>query len=137
MRKDVEFKNKCNFEGYKKIQIRRKFYSPDCVFEKENVIIVAESSSTGDRKVHIGELIQFIEYAHSMKNKDFYYFLFLCGENVTSPRAETEKPRLKHYYDSYAVNKSDNIKGIYVVDQDKVVITKLRISDLSMWKIDM
>lgn len=137
MGKDAKIKNKCNFEGYEKIKIKHDFYKPDCVFENGKDVIIVESSSTGDRKVHIGEMVQFIEYASSMKDKCFYFVLFLCGTSKTSPKANTVKGRLEYYYSSCAINKNDNIKGIYVVEQKEVDITKLSISSLYTWKINI
>lgn len=57
-------------------------YTPDSVCGDENTEFILESSSTFDRKVHIGELIQFLTYVSTTRNRkpNYFFVLFLCGE---------------------------------------------------------
>ncbi len=118
MGKDRKFKRDFEIDGFTKISLISldenklgNFYQPDLMFEKEGHIIICEHSSTGDRKVHIGELTQFIAFVIRNNNEynKFSYFLFLDGMSKNSPTVEQETARLKHYYDNaleYALKSS-------------------------------
>lgn len=127
--KDTAFKNDVQVKGYKEYNISNlttdiwDYYQPDKIFTSINnkmEFIVMESSSTGDRKVHIGELLQFLTFVSS---KDIYiekatYILFLCGKGKSSPTVNGEYNRLKYYFDNYPIKPEvlKKIKGIYITD---------------------
>ena len=70
--KDKKFKES-KLAGFKKGAIPdgewKKNYTPDLVFEKKEgnkkTIVILESSASGDRKVHIGELTQFLSFVNT------------------------------------------------------------------------
>ena len=118
--KDRIFKETVNLAGFKEKRIVEQFYSPDKAFEKDKTIVIMESSSTGDRKVHIGELTQFLSYCSNDKQYDEYYFvLYLSGKSKSAPKANTEIKRLQKFYDSFSICKTQRIriKKIAIVNQ--------------------
>ncbi|WOC33500.1 MULTISPECIES: hypothetical protein [Caproicibacterium] len=93
-----------------------------------------ESSSTGDRKVHIGELMQFLtfvslEYANI---KNISFILFLCGSGKNPPTVNTEYTRLKYFFDNYHIKPEalKKIKGIYITDTTNYVLDIKTISTM-------
>lgn len=125
--KDRTFKKRIQIAGFTKIKFNGDSnfeYKPDCVLANENTEYFLESSSTGDRKVHIGELIQFLTYISTVteRKENYYFILFLCGKGKYAPRAALEYERLKFYFDHYSMpeNIKESIAGIYVVDSEKV-----------------
>ena len=140
MGKDREFKSKISVTDYENITKSvsiNNIYEPDAVFLKENTVIVFESSSTGDRKVHIGEMIQFI--THIVKNGKYnecYFVLYLCGEGKTSPTIENEKERLQEIYNKLSLSKEERkkIALIAIADQFKIDFSKsLNISEIKKY----
>ena len=136
MGKDNEFKGSISILGYSPLKFECEFdpkYAPDSVWGDDNTEFVLESSSTSDRKVHIGELIQFLTYVSTSKNRkqNYYFILFLCGEADNSPRADLEYKRLKRYFDNFPMTETikSSIAGVYVVDQSTVSM-KLTKNDL-------
>lgn len=125
---DSEFK-KSQIKGFVKLDLSKdwsELYRPDVVVKKDKTMVIMESSSTGDRKAHIGELTQFLEYVSSdTEFEEFYYVLFLCGSAKNSPKKETELLRLQFYYDSFPISKRarDKIKGIYIKEEASKVLT--------------
>lgn len=119
MGKDMDFKNNVKTEGFNDITEEielGKLYNPDKVFERGETVVVFESSSTGDRKVHIGEMIQFLSnIVPNSRWKECYFVLFLCGK----PDQYNEINRLQNIYDSYPPSKNNRnkIAGIYVQRQ--------------------
>ncbi len=125
--KDKKFKENIKVEGYEEYKTKNeqffKFYHPDKILKKDNSIIILESSSAGDRKVHIGELTQFLTYVSCCdRNIDIYFVLFLCGDSKTAPKVENEIERLRYYYNNYPMKNSDRekIKGVYINWQNEV-----------------
>lgn len=80
-------------------------YKPDKIFNKDKHTIICEHSSTGDRKVHIAELIQFLAYARNYNIKDnglfFSFILFLDGKGSNPPTVKDEAERLNYYLKTY------------------------------------
>lgn len=135
MGKDNEFKNSISVLEYTPLEFESEFdpkYAPDSVYGDDNTEYILESSSTSDRKVHIGELIQFLTYVSTSKNRkpNYFFILFLCGEADNSPRADLECKRLKTYFDNFPMTETikSSIAGVYVVDQ-KTVSMKLTQND--------
>ena len=60
MKKDKNFKSNFNIKGFTKKQYSESYYNQDLYFENDDEVVFIEHSSTGDRKVHIGELCQFV-----------------------------------------------------------------------------
>lgn len=123
MRKDKIFKDSFKIKDAKKINndITRKFryYNPDLVLEEDNEIIVLEHSSTGDRKVHIGELSQFIDFSMSHKSdKIFDMILLLDGEGDNKANSKYEAERLRYYIETVFNDKLDKVKFIGVIRYD-------------------
>lgn len=135
MGKDSDFKCQISILGYTALDFECEFdpkYTPDSVCGDENTEFILESSSTSDRKVHIGELIQFLTYVSTTQNRkpNYFFVLFLCGEADNSPRADLECKRLKAYFNNFPMTETikSTIAGIYVVDQ-KMVSMKLTKND--------
>lgn len=120
--KDTDFKEK-QFKWGNKILSKSElvnageFYCPDVFLKKQDKeFIILEHSSTGDRKVHIGELAQVLVYAKDNPDKKFTYILVLDNTSKDGPTVKREKQRLKFYYDKlFCDKKVDNLK-IYIID---------------------
>ena len=80
MKKDKNFKEEFEIEGFNKEKYNEEYYNPDLYFKNENEVVFVEHSSTGDRKVHIGELCQFVT-AKSDLPKSMILVLDAKGEN--------------------------------------------------------
>ena len=155
MGKDFDFKTACNIIGYEKVskgEVWSDFYSPDIVFKKKcrekaaSTMLFVESSSTGDRKVHIGEIAQFVAYISENIDKtcevEYTFMLFLAGKKtkktVSPPTAYNEKDRVLFYFEVLASDEVKNrVNGVYVIDQEDkgVNIRNLTIEGLKDWKI--
>lgn len=133
MGKDTEFKENVKVQGFKDITKEiepKKLYHPDKVFEKDTTVIVFESSSSGDRKTHIGEMIQFFSYiVPNTKWEKCYYVLYLCGE----PDEKNEFDRLQSIYDSFPFSKNNREKIAAICIQDQPSNEELR--ELTIEKI--
>lgn len=93
------------------------YYRPDIILENQEEIIVLEHSSTGDRKVHIGELSQFIEFTLNYRsNKNFNLIIFLDGKGETAPQVKKECDRLKYYVERLFSDKLETVRFIGVVE---------------------
>lgn len=138
--KDKTFKDRVKVKGYEEYVINHndfQYYIPDKVLRNKDSIIILESSSTGDRKVHVGELTQFLTYVSCCnENLDFYFVLFLCGNSNNSPKKESEKERLKYYYNNYSIKNIDRkkIKGIYVANQNATNIEELTLEKIKTFE---
>ena len=137
MGKDRKFKRSISISGYLPLKFKCAVdskYTPDRVYGDDITEFILESSSTSDRKVHIGELIQFLTYVSTTKNRkqNYYFILFLCGKADNPPRADLECKRLKIYFDHFPMTEivKSSIAGIYVVDQ-KMVSMNLTKNDFS------
>lgn len=137
MGKDIDFKRSISILGYSSLEFACEFdskYAPDVVYGDDTTEFILESSSTSDRKVHIGELIQFLIYVSTTgdRKQNYYFILFLCGESNNRPSAVLECKRLKAYFDNFPITETikSSIAGIYVVDQETVPM-KLTINDFS------
>lgn len=140
-RKDKAFKERISVQGFSEYKLVAKaigeFYNPDKILENEDSIIFFESSSTGDRKVHIGELIQFLTYVSlGVEKRHIFFVLFLCGESKSSPSVDSEIQRLRYYYKNYSMKNTERekIKGIYIVNQKDVNIAELTIEKIKTFK---
>ena len=137
MGKDVDFKNNIMIKGFSKQTNRYglEYYSPDAILKNNNIQVVCESSSTGDRKKHIGELLQFVTLVcdEKQENQDFYFVLFINTESKKGCSADKESNRLKYYFDRTSISREKlrKIKGIYVVNQHDVDITNISIEDFN------
>ena len=80
---DADFKKSqvIGFEEYKLEEDWGEFYKPDLVFTKDKIIIFLESSSTGDRKPHVGELTQFLSFVNCnlINLMSFIMYLFFVA----------------------------------------------------------
>ena len=91
LRKDCEFKKSLAVANFNEREIKKEeldeYYKPDKILENMDSVIFFESSSTNDRKVHIGELCQFLAYLNKgIENKsNIYFVLFLCGTSKYPP----------------------------------------------------
>lgn len=134
MGKDADFKNNIKIQGFVDITNTvepKGVYNPDKVFGKDKTIIVLESSSTGDRKVHIGEMTQFLSYVlPNPKWEKCYYVLFLCGNSTE----ENELKRLQSIYDAYPISKTNKNKIVAICIQDQPSNEELR--ELTIEKIE-
>ena len=136
---DSKFKEILNVENFKArtdMRLLGGYYTPDKIVEDEDTdaVIFFESSSTGDRKAHIGELTQFLSYVNLgvETRRNIYYVLFLCGQSKNSPTVEKEQERLRYYFENYTmkIGERSKIKGLYIANQKGV-----KIEDLTLEKI--
>jgi hypothetical protein len=123
MGKDASFKDDLKIKSFEKYNCYDKqdgYWQPDLVLinKEDNHIVVCEHSTTGDRKVHIGELIQFLAFAYKFNKKGYKYsyFLFLEGEGSSPPKKEIECSRLQYYYNIFSKNMTNatNIHHIII-----------------------
>lgn len=127
MKKDKNFKSNFNIKGFTKKQYSESYYNPDLYFENDDEVVFIEHSSTGDRKVHIGELCQFVTATSKLPKN---MILVLDGEGEDSPSVEGEKDRLKYYFESsFKDSLVKNIKFIGVI-KNEVSISGLTFNDL-------
>lgn len=103
---DSKFKNGRFFKGSMELekllgnelkQLVGPFYNPDVVLKlADGKMIIIEHSPTGDRKVHIGEMLQAFEFG--IKNEiGIVFVLVLDGVTDTSPTVGREQQRLDYY----------------------------------------
>lgn len=123
MRKDKIFKDTFKIQNGNRIAdevIKQfKYYNPDLVLEINNEVVVLEHSSTGDRKVHIGELSQFIEFTVNCKiEKEFSMILLLDGEGDNPPDVKKEAERLRYYINALFNDKLEYVNFIGVIRYD-------------------
>lgn len=123
MRKDKEFKDSFKIKDAKKvnndIMSGFEYYNPDLVLEEDDEIIILEHSSTGDRKVHIGELSQFIDFSINHKSdKMFDMILLLDGEGDNKAISKYEAERLRYYIENVFRDKLDKVNFIGVIKYD-------------------
>lgn len=150
MRNDSCFKANCHIEGFERYKYSKEYsewYRPDLVLEKiqdkekdsdSKTIIIAEDSTTGDRKSHIAEIIQFITHIkNDGGNKKYYYMLFIPQKDGSeAPKVEIERKRIKYYYEEMAPDDVKNrVEGIYVIDENVVNIEKLTLDVLENWRV--
>lgn len=101
MRKDLAYKQIIN-------QVKEKigaspynlisYYNPDGFFKYKDKYFIFEHSSTGDRKTHLGELLQ--AYTCSKKFKyELIFILILDNQHPTAPKKESEDKRLNYFLD--------------------------------------
>lgn len=117
-------------------------YSPDKCLRKKATgeFLIIEQSSTGDRKVNIGELVQAAIWLCEKKAKGMLVYI-LTGNSSTSSTPKTLKKYLQPYYEWITENISvdlnvlikimepkeiKNIESI-LVENDKSVSLKKRI----------
>ena len=140
MGKDKDFKALLKVEGFEDCDLENlKDYQPDKILKKEKTLIFFESSSTSDRKIHIGEMIQFLTYIQANGKTDWEYIwvLFLCGESKNAPQEDYELQRLKFYYNNFLMSSilSSHIKGLYVAKQpSNEELSKLTIEKIQTMK---
>ena len=114
--KDRSVKESLAINGFEKINNKKEvifseFYNPDILFVNDKKIIVVESSSTGDRKVHIGELFQFLVFAvNNAKYEEFYFLLDLCGQGKNRSTSENEIKRLQYYFNNFPISQDNKLK---------------------------
>ncbi|MEK5115141.1 hypothetical protein [Bacillus sp. FSL R5-0677] len=122
-------------ETFKYIEEREKtFYTPDLIFEGIDNIVVLEHSSTGDRKVHIGELTQFIEYSvNSDSGSKKSLIIFLDGKSKNAPKKEIEQKRLKFYVDNVFSLNPSYLENIFFIGVTKYMkkLNNLSFDELS------
>ncbi|MDH5718714.1 MAG: hypothetical protein OEZ22_13900 [Spirochaetia bacterium] len=103
MGNDSVFKNfKKDFKDNLYKDYKGKYHNPDMIIIKGKCHFLFEHSSTGDRKVHIGELLQ--SYVYSIINEcNTFFILLLDNRSKNGPSKEYETERLKYYMD-YLIN---------------------------------
>jgi hypothetical protein len=137
MGKDADFKKNLDIKGFSKQTggYGLEYYNPDAILDLDNLRVVCESSSTGDRKIHIGELLQFITFVCENVHdaKEFYLVLFINSESSNGCSANKEAERLRYYFERLSLRPKNikQIKGIYVVDQKEIDIRNIVIEDFN------
>lgn len=106
-------------------------YKPDIsiINSKEKVVCVIESSSTGDRKVHIGEMFQSHKFYCDEEIKG-ELIISLAGNNKNSPRPDTSYKYLKPYFDFIKKESKFGLKRVYLIEQDDFM--KLQNGDVKL-----
>lgn len=122
---DTDFKNKSitfpagwarNSNG---CAIGTNGYRPDQSFENEKgkVVCVIESSSTGDRKVGIGELC-LADLFFTDNKTDGILIFSLCGKSATSPRPDTQKQYLEPCFRHLnAKGRPHGVREVYLISE--------------------
>jgi hypothetical protein len=84
-------------------------YKPDKSFNDSNgsTVLIIESTSTGDRKVSIGELCQ-AEKFFTDNNISGTLIFSLCGKSENSPRPDTQYEYLMPYF-KFMKNSNPNL----------------------------
>ncbi|PIE92116.1 hypothetical protein CO726_28255 [Bacillus fungorum] len=134
--RDVAFKENFRIKGMEVQENTRigEFYNPDLILKDSDNTVILEHSSTGDRKVHIGELTQFIEYViNSEDDTKKSLIIFLDGKSDSSPKEKREHERLKFYMDELFSLKAVMLKNIFfigVVKYEEKNLNNLSLDDL-------
>ena len=127
MGKDKNFKEKFKIDGFSKEKYNGKYYNPDLYFKNKNEVVFVEHSSTGDRKIHIGELCQFVTEKSDLPKS---MILVLDGKGKNPPSLDGEEGRLKYYFESsFKDSLVENIKFIGVVKNEES-ISGLKLKEL-------
>ncbi|EOG7724152.1 hypothetical protein ACLIN9_004586, partial [Vibrio parahaemolyticus] len=122
---DTKFKNsKFSFpDGWKRASnggvVGKDKYRPDISVKDNdgNYILVMESTSAGDRKVGVGELLQADKFFRDEKVRGILIFS-LCGQSATSPRKETQKDYIEPYFNYLAQCDSEcGVKSVYFIQE--------------------
>ncbi|EKO3590807.1 hypothetical protein M3898_003461 [Vibrio metschnikovii] len=122
---DTKFKNS-NFsfpDGWKRASngeiVGEDKYRPDISVKDNdgNYILVMESTSSGDRKVGVGELLQADKFFRDEKVRGILIFS-LCGQSATSPTKETQKNYIEPYFKYLAeCNSECGVKSVYFIQE--------------------
>ncbi|MBI5999103.1 hypothetical protein P5E45_09165 [Clostridium perfringens] len=126
MKKDKNFKKTFKIKGFIKKPFSGTFYNPDLYFENGKEAIWIEHSSTGDRKVHIGELCQFMTVPSILAKN---MILILDGKSKSAPTPIGERDRLKYYIRAFDKSLIENVNFIGVI-KNKDDINNLSFHDL-------
>jgi hypothetical protein len=108
--KDIKFKNIIEELLVKNNSISviennlNEFYHPDGVLIYKEYHYILEHSSTGDRKVHLGELIQAYEYS-IRNNHKVVLIIILDNQTKTAPKKDAELKRLNYYLNFLKIQK--------------------------------
>lgn len=96
-------------------------YKPDKSFSNSNneIVLVIESTSTGDRKVSVGELLQAEMYFSDNKISGTLIFS-LCGKSTTSPKPDTQLEYLRPYFNFLKkFNPESGVTKIFIIDENQ------------------
>lgn len=124
-KKDKSFKNDFKIISFEKEskdfkEEYRDYYTPDLIFTNDKEIIICESSSASDRKVHLGEVLQFIAFANESKDeREFKLLILLCGKSASPPTKELQFDRIKHYVDFLYNQNNETFKNINYIGVGK------------------
>jgi hypothetical protein len=94
-------------------------YKPDKSFVNSNneIVLVIESTSTGDRKVGVGELLQ-AEMYFAGNNISGTLIFSLCGKSSTSPKPDSQLDYLRPYFNFLKkLNPESGVTKIYIIDE--------------------
>lgn len=117
-RKDSKFKKQFRINDMKLLDNKSvnfnctDVYTPDLIFYDEKNVVILEQSSNSNRKVHIAELTQFVEYVlnnriltSKIENKGlkrkFSYILILTPSTEEDLNKKTEANRLRCYWNMF------------------------------------
>lgn len=125
---DLDFKNtKITFpsepewiDNSKGSEIGKDKYKPDQSFKDKTgkVVCVIESSSTGDRKVGVGELLSADKFFSDQEVEGTLIFS-LCEKSNSSPTPTTQKAYLEPYFKHLrSCGRSHGVKEIHLILED-------------------
>ena len=136
MRKDIAYKeiiqkvkdklNKDKLNIEQEMDFLNDFFTPDGFINTKDKIIIIEHSSTGDRKAHIGELLQAFTFM-KVNSKDTILITVLDNDNENGPKKAIEQERLEYFLHSLKQDYQSHSFEVYVLDKNEVnTVTKLK-----------
>lgn len=136
MNKDLLYKHLFDdLKNHLDIQIIKtniESHHPDSLFIFNNIHYIIEHSSTGDRKSHLGELLQVYIYTKLNKSKSTF-ILILDNQTPGGPKKESEQKYLEYYLNQL---NSDNLNlKILVLNFNEINTIELLKSIISNIKI--
>ena len=117
--KDSDFKNLPHKfeESYERYNVPGK-YNPDVVAinNTSKKALIIESSSTGDRKVNIGEMLQADKWLRD-EGYQGTLIIVLDGKGKYPPTCKDQKERLLPLFDEYLENSITGLEKVLIITQ--------------------
>ncbi len=94
-------------------------YNPDvlAINSEENRAIILEHSSTGDRKVNIGEMFQADKWLRDKEYKGELIFV-LDGQSENSPTCNGQFKRLSPLFEEYLKGGTFGLKKVVIISRE-------------------
>lgn len=119
---NIIFSGKCTWKRYSSGEtIGNDGYRPDMSFkntENNKVVCVIESSSTGDRKVGVGELLCADKFFADNEVSGILIFS-LCGKSKYPPTPQTQMKYIEPYFIYLQnFNRKYGVKEVFLISED-------------------